>query len=342
MDLVALDIGGANLKLADGQGWVTSHPFPLWKSPGKLAETLAMLLARAPAASTLAVTMTGELADCYTTKAEGVREILSAVESIAHGRPVWVYLTDGSLVPPEVARQHPMLAAASNWHALARLAGRFCPAGNGLLIDIGSTTTDLIPLVDGYPAAQGRNDPERMTNQELVYTGVIRSPVCAIRPSVPWRGRMCSVAQELFATTLDVYLTLGDLPENPQNNDTADGKPATRDHSRDRLARMICADRDMFSEDDAERVAGAISASQMLHLTAAVRSVIERMSYPPNAVVLSGHGEFLARRVLAQLALAPRIVSLAENLGEDVTRCAPAHALALLAYELGLQRVRRE
>jgi probable H4MPT-linked C1 transfer pathway protein len=342
MTLVALDIGGANLKLADGQGWVLSHPFPLWKSPGKLAETLAMLMSRAPAASTLAVTMTGELADCFTTKAEGVREILAAVESVAHGRPVWVYLTDGSLVAPEIARQHPLLAAASNWHALARLAGRYCPAGNGLLIDIGSTTTDLIPLVDGHPAAQARNDPERLANHELVYTGVVRSPVCAIRPSLPWRERMCGVAQELFSTTLDVYVTLGDIPENPHNFDTADGRPATRDFARDRLARTICADRDMFSEDDAERMAGAVAAAQTLHLAAAVRAVIERMSYPPHAVVLAGHGEFLARRVLSQLALNPRIVSLAEQLGEEATRCAPAHALALLAYEAGSQRVRRD
>ena len=153
---------------------------------------------------------------------------------------------------------------------------------------------------------------------------------------------MCGVAQELFATTLDVYLTLGEIPDNPHNLETADGRPATRDNARDRLARSICADREMFSEADAERVAGALCASQTLNLAAAARAVIERMSYPPHTVVLSGSGEFLARRVLSQLSIAPRIVSLAENLGEDITRCAPAHALAVLAYEMGSQRMRRE
>ena len=63
-------------------------------------------------------------------------------------------------MPPCVAIESPLLAAASNWHALARFAGRYVPRGTGLLVDIGSTTCDIIPLVDGEPASGGRTDPE--------------------------------------------------------------------------------------------------------------------------------------------------------------------------------------
>src|SRR4051812_33200803 len=119
MSWLGLDIGGANLKAADGLGWAVARPFEVWKASELLADEIAALLAEAPACEQLAVTMTAELADCYLTKAAGVRAILDAVESAARGRRVAVYLTDGRLAPPDLAREHPVLAAASNWRALA-------------------------------------------------------------------------------------------------------------------------------------------------------------------------------------------------------------------------------
>ena len=91
------------------------------------------------------------------------------------------------------------------------------------MIDIGSTTCDLIPLVDGQPVTIGKTDPNRMINGELIYTGVQRAPVCAVAQLVPWRGRKCPLAHEVFATMWDVYLTLGDLPEEPIEH--AHGRP---------------------------------------------------------------------------------------------------------------------
>src|SRR5688572_22706360 len=119
MTWLGLDIGGANLKAADGRGWTRSMPFPLWREPDLLAPALGRLIAEAPATDRLAVTMTGELCDCYRTKAEGVSHILSAVEDAAARRQISVYLVDGRLVSPGEARCLPQLAAASNWHVLA-------------------------------------------------------------------------------------------------------------------------------------------------------------------------------------------------------------------------------
>ena len=45
----------------------------------------------------------------------------------------------------------PQECVAVNWLALATFAGRFLPTGPGLLLDIGSTTSDLVPLQDGRP-----------------------------------------------------------------------------------------------------------------------------------------------------------------------------------------------
>lgn len=335
MNWLALDIGGANLKSADGRGFAASRHFPLWRQSARLAEALRTMIAEAPPSDHLAVTMTGELADCYRTKAEGVLHILEAVEAAADHRHTRVYLTNGRLVTPAVARSKPDLAAASNWHALARFAGRYARQGLSVLIDIGSTTSDLIPLVDGAPNAVGHTDPERLLSGELLYTGVERSPVCAIVSKLPWRGQPCPVAHELFATALDAYVMLGDLAESEKHKLTADGRPATKEFSQDRLARMLCADRETFSREDALLAAKAIRHAQLDLLGEALTKVLARVGFPPTTIIVSGRGEFLARRLITKLQLSVALVSLHDELGSQVSRCAPAHALAVLAGEQG-------
>ncbi len=333
MKWLALDVGGANLKAADGHGFAISEAFPLWQQQDELAEALRNLIAQVPKVDHIAATMTGELADCFDTKTEGVHEILNAIEEAADRRHTRIYLTSGMLVAMAIARRQPLLAAASNWHALARFAGRYAPQGAGMVIDIGSTTTDIIPLSDGTPTTIGRTDTNRLLNGELVYSGVERTPLCALLNAAPFRGRNCPTAAEVFATTLDVYLTLGDLPEEPANLHTADRRPATKEGSRGRLARSICADRDTFNEADARAMAIAASEKQLSRIVSALKHVLERMPQSPSTIVLSGRGEFLARRAIDSLGLMARIISLGKELGMELSRCAAAHALAVLAQE---------
>src|SRR5438045_1829148 len=125
MNWLALDIGGANLKTADGQGYAQSYAFALWRDPSRLAQQIRTAISEAPPSDHLAVTMTGELADCFDSKAVGIRFILEAVKAGSDNRHARVYLVDGRLVSPPVALSLPQLAAASNWHALARFAGRY-------------------------------------------------------------------------------------------------------------------------------------------------------------------------------------------------------------------------
>lgn len=333
MPWLGLDIGGAHLKVADTASYARSQPFPLWRTPQDLPTALAALLTEAPPADHLAVTMTGELADCYATKAEGVHSIVTAAQAAAGQREVLFYRTDGSFVAADQAKTEPLLTAAANWHALASFACRYVQNSPALLVDIGSTTTDLIPLVDGAPRATGHTDPDRLLSGELVYSGVARTPVCAATATIPWRGAPCPTAAELFATTLDAYLTLGDLPEDRHSAETADGRPATREAAHDRLARLICADRTMFSAEDARAAAEAIASAQLSRLGRAAQQVLRTLDAAPQTIVISGQGEFLARRMIEKLRLTVPVVSLAERLGADLSRVATAHAVAVLAEE---------
>ena len=333
MGWLGIDIGGANLKIADGRGFAAARRFQLWRSPDQLCRQLRALIAQAPPAERLAITMTGELADCFATKAAGVRSILQAVDQARQHRQARIYLVDGRLDCLEAAVRQPNLAAASNWHALARYVCRLVPRQPGLLVDVGSTTTDIIPLILGQPAVAQPDDTSRLIHGQLVYTGVARSPVCAVADAVAYRRSRCPLAQELFASMRDVYLVLGELAEDATDVETADGRAATRAAARARLARAICADRETFDDRDALTAAQSLAESQLERIAAGIRQVIGSMPRMPEAAVVSGQGEFLARRAVQRACPPLRIVSLAQRLGPVVSQCAPAHALATLARE---------
>jgi uncharacterized hydantoinase/oxoprolinase family protein len=141
------------------------------------------------------------------------------------------------------------------------------------------------------------------------------------------------LAAEVFATTWDVYLTLGSLPEESSNLNTADGRPATKEAARGRLARSICSDCETFNETDAFAMAEAAQERQIARIVIALRHVLERMPQAPSTLILSGRGEFLARKAIESLGLTPNVISLGRELGAELSRCAGAHALAVLARE---------
>src|SRR5258708_5796059 len=113
--VLGLDVGGANLKAAHTYGAARSLPFALWKDPGRLAAALHPLLADGRAAARLAVTMTGELGDCFESKRDGVAAILDAVEEAAGGLPLRVFTVEGRFLDAASARRSPLQVAAANW-----------------------------------------------------------------------------------------------------------------------------------------------------------------------------------------------------------------------------------
>ena len=340
MRTLGLDIGGANLKAADGSDAARSVPFPLWKNPAGLADALRSLAAEFPPFDRLAVTMTGELCDCFETKAGGVSHITGACEALAAGRPVWVWQTAGEFVGPAVAREFWQLTAAANWHASATFVGRCAPEGTALLIDMGSTTTDLIPLEDGVPVPEGRTDVERMHAKELLYRGASRTPLCTAwvldTGDVP--NVSVWLAAELFATAGDAYVVAGVLPEDPADTGTADGRPRTRDRCLARIARQACADRSELT--DAELTGMARSYIQQVErLLQNYAEGVSRRDGGPETLLIAGSGAAVLRSwietpVWKSCGITPReVIDLTTLLSPAVSAALPAHAVARLCDE---------
>jgi probable H4MPT-linked C1 transfer pathway protein len=236
----------------------------------------------------------------------------------------------GRFVKPAEARAHPLDAGASNWMATAMLVARFVP--DGLLIDIGTTSTDIVPLAGGRVVAEGRTDPERLANGELVYTGAVRTPAEALLREVPFRGERAAVSAEGFATVGDAHLWLGRLEAADYTASTADGRPATRIFAGERLARVVCGDREMLDDPAVDAIAHALVEAQLQQVADGVRRVHARCPGTRFAVV-AGLGEFIAAEAARRAGL--EVTALADRLGPSA-RTAPAAAVGwLLAERLG-------
>lgn len=330
MEVLGLDIGGANLKAAHTDGTAKTVPFALWKAPQELPSRLNELIKQFSSFDQLAVTMTGELCDCFETKRDGVAAILEGVGEVAANTPVRVWSLEGRFLTLKTASDNPLRVASANWHAQATMFGRLTTNMPALLIDIGSTTTDIIPILEGKPANQAWTDPERLKAHELCYTGVRRTPVCALL-----QGQH---AAEVFATMLDVYLLLGDAPENSNDLDTADHRPANRAYAEDRLARMVCGDRDTVAASQVQALAQEAKWMQAKKIAQCIDEVVWQLSEPPELLVFSGSGAFLENVVLAACTLAHRkVFALEQKVGKDLSNAACAYAVAVLALELAEQ-----
>jgi probable H4MPT-linked C1 transfer pathway protein len=269
--------------------------------------------------------MTAELSQMFRFKRDGVRFVLDAVDAAFPGAIIRVYAVDGRFLSVAEAIGAPLLVAAANWAATARIVAQSVP--DSLLIDIGTTSTDIIPIVSGEVAALGWTDPDRLASGELVYSGAVRTPVEALAASVPFKGGEIGLSAEGFALSGDVHVWRGDLPSADYSAPTPDGRPATRQFAGERLARAICADREMVDESDVTAIADALAAAQIARIAAAIE-IVRARHLSLRAAVVTGLGAFIAERAARHAGL--DVVSLASALGDGAARCAPAASVALL------------
>jgi (4-(4-[2-(gamma-L-glutamylamino)ethyl]phenoxymethyl)furan-2-yl)methanamine synthase len=300
---LAVDVGGANTKAAwlDGASLRTvSRPFEVWRDRAALAAVLRDVAAEVAggAAHAVVITMTAELSDAFRTKREGVSFVLDAAQDALGDRPLSVLTTAGEFVPVEAARARPWDVAAANWVATALAVADARP--DALLVDVGSTTADIVPITDRRVAATGHNDLERLLAGELVYTGVLRTNLAAIAPRVPVRGDWCPVSSEYFAISADVHLVLSHVTPVQYDCPTPDGRPATVPFARERIARLVCADVEQLDEDEVDAIAAFLYGEQLRQLEDAARRV--QLPLPADApVVAVGSGAFVGRELAARL-----------------------------------------
>lgn len=333
------DIGGAHLKVVcmDIDGRVIEArqiACPLWRGVEHLRQAMLSALEATPIRGAAhAVTMTGELCDNFESRAAGVREILGVVGELLGTEQTRIYAgSNGWLRIGQDFAIGPQCVGSANWLGMAEAVAM--TYDNALLIDVGSTTTDIIPIMDGAPRAIGSDDASRLSHDELVYSGVVRTSLMAICSHVPFAGVWQRVASEHFANMADIYRVLGELPEHADVHATADDAPKTVTASSRRICRML--GRDLSDDLDAVRnVSRYFAYCQFDLLQRAVLAVQGRLGHPCEIIVAAGVGAFVVRKLAHFNDL--RCVDMScvfevdPALEQAVMTCAPAAAVAKLA-----------
>jgi (4-(4-[2-(gamma-L-glutamylamino)ethyl]phenoxymethyl)furan-2-yl)methanamine synthase len=339
--ILGWDIGGVNTKVTllapenREAACSISLPFELQRQASLLPATLSAAAhrLRAGPADLHAVTMTAELSQIFRCKREGVDFVVGALEATFPSERLHLYTVGGEFISPWEARIRPLEVAASNWIATARWVARLVP--DCILLDVGTTTTDLIPIVDGRVAAEGRTDPERLIHDELVYTGALRTPVEAIARRVPLWGGMAGVSAEGFAISADVYLWLGKIQPEHYTCPTPDNRPATREYAGERLARVVCADRELLQDAAIQEIALELARDQERLILRAIETILQRFPTLRIAVV-TGLGEFIAAESARAAGLT--VIRLSDSMpGNGQTTAATAVA-CLLGEQLHVSR----
>ena len=290
--VAGFDIGGANTDLAvvdfDMSGNVkhveTDFKYlPMWMKNDELSDALLDLL-KPFNVDAVGVSMTAELVDAYRTKKEGVMDVAKKSEDIFNV-PVGFVGLDG-IVNFEDLEKNPLQAAAANWIATAPIAAKIEP--NCIMIDTGSTTTDIIPIKNGKECAKGISDLERLKTGELVYSGTLRTNVASIVDKVPLDGSWVRVASELFAITADVHTVLGNIKNEDYSCNTPDGAGKSVEECMRRISRVVCGDMDVLDPEDVEKIAGFIHRMQVQKVSEALIEVSGRNKI--DTVVTTGLG----------------------------------------------------
>jgi hypothetical protein len=316
--IIGIDIGGANTKAASSDGKFTfSRYLPLWKG-ADLAGTLNDIKRCAGRIDAVGVTITGELADCFSSKKEGIIYISNIVKSVF--KDAVFFGSDGNFYGDACDHK---LFSASNWSASALCVGLVHK--NVIFIDIGSTTTDLIPIMDGIPIA-GNSDMQRLAKNELIYSGALRTNLAALMSHVHINGMNVRTSSELFAITGDVYVLLDSISPEDYTCDAPDCGEKNKNGAMLRVARVICCDLEEITVDDVLDIASQVHNKQVSILKEAIEDLSQRHGL--NKAVICGLGAFLAKDALQELCMP--FTAIGQVYGDEISRVFPAYAVAKL------------
>jgi (4-(4-[2-(gamma-L-glutamylamino)ethyl]phenoxymethyl)furan-2-yl)methanamine synthase len=330
--IVGYDVGGAHLKVAridDGRVTAVAQVVcPLWRGLDRLDRALSEVANITCGADRHAVTMTGELCELFATRREGVIA-LSQHLAARLGPGTQFYMGLKGFGDAKAAAADPSPVASANFLATAAAVAKL--KTKALLIDMGSTTTDIIAC----DRPQGLSDAERLQTGELVYTGLTRTPVPSITTRGVLAGQWQGLARDTFATMADVRRVLGELPNDVDLHETADGRGKSVEESLARLARGFGRDAEMRHLTTWQATAAHIQVEQLRSILDGAMQVLSRPGLEVTSVVAAGIGAPVSEVIAQRLGLP--CVTFGELIGADpglhlaATRCAPAVSVAVLA-----------
>jgi probable H4MPT-linked C1 transfer pathway protein len=253
-----------------------------------------------------AITITAELSDAFQTKREGIIVILDALGNVFEKNKLKFISNKSTYLDYHNAKSDPYSIAAANWVSTALFLGHF--VSDCILIDAGSTTIDIIPMLKSKPVSLGKDDISRLMNHELIYTGGLRATIPSITHHVPYKGMSIRVSFEKFALISDVHIILNNISEDEYTNDTADNRSKSLEDCYARLSRVICMDTETISKEEILNIATYIYEKQLDLISREIKTFMtnlinrfQQFQNYPKFVITGLSADFLIKKTLINL-----------------------------------------
>jgi uncharacterized hydantoinase/oxoprolinase family protein len=274
---------------------------------------------------------------------ESVVHLASILTDCFDPTPVWVVAVDGTLTPANEIEgldlEELSAHVLTNYYGSAWLGSRLIR--NGIAVDIGTTSTDVIPIVEGRVDPVGLARPSeyvrfRYQNHRLAWYGVTWTPLVMVAPEIVTASATYQVVARGHRS--DLVFALDDDLDPDLLSDHAYYPPPNREQALAGLCELVGLDRRLLPESEilaireflherlVERVAGL--------MTTVVRESFRQPSRELDVAVFALGERVLARPALLHAGFDPaRIRSLSFGRTQGLWSASSAFAMALLGLE---------
>lgn len=278
------------------------------------------------------VTTTGEYGIIFPRLKDGIIFFKEKISNFFKQPTYWMNLSGDMIKLGEL--NDPYDVVASNWVATSLFVGEYI-CRDCILVDSGSTTTDIIPISKGRPVNKSRFDYERLASGNLVYTGGINTHVGCITNKLILNEVETNLSSEYFATAGDIHYILGHINSLTYRNYLGRFPGYSNpDECYTRLAHMICADDKLISRETILDMAKQVYEKQLNQISESIKRVyLESRAYYDKkpAIVTTGMCSDFLVKPAAKKAGFVEIISVGEKMGTDISITTPSFAVAVLA-----------
>ena len=275
------------------------------------------------------ITMTAELCDIFKSKKIGASQISNLCKILKYN--FLFYSKQKNIFTKDVKGNYKNIISM-NWHAVARYFMRYYK--NLIIIDFGSTTTDFICIKDGIISNVGVDDLSRLSEGELIYTGVVRTPLFGIQNKINYKNKVYHIIPELFSSTSDIYRVNNFINKNFDVDDEADHQGKSLTKSLIRISRSFAIDYNKKNNSLLLDLSKILIKRQIKTIEENIKILKEKKNYKKNvSIFFSGIGRSILLNMCKQkekLEIKDLINANSKTLEEISIQHLPAYCIAQL------------
>ena len=237
------------------------------------------------------ITITAESCDNFISRADGIINILEICNKNMCGQVLY-YLNNNTYAYYERAKKDPYKLFSTNWmltYSFLNKSEKF-----NLLLDIGSTTTDII--YKNMKINNNITDFHRLSNKTLLYAGVVRTPISMLFDKVFLNDKYVPLINEVYSTTGDIFTITNDIFLENTEYLGADNLAYTKKNSLIRLARNIGIDYEEKIETNITKVAENLKTLIIEKIFLNIKYV-KKNDFTNCMLTCIGEGRFLAKEL---------------------------------------------